>query len=655
MRLQRRFIVDVYEFKIGRSAMIHQSQKKLGAAFICILAVITLAGGLFAQEASGDIVEFTPERWDLADARIVDHLDRKALMGTALLKDVEFEDGVIECDIAMKAGVRSYPGILFRVRSSEEYERVYLRPHRSPLYDDAVQYVAAFHGVDSWQFYNGPGLTSRAVIPADRWVHVKLEVSGAQARVFLDNAPKPVLVIGDLRRGKSRGGLGLTTMADGTSFFSNFSFRPISSLPFPPAPKVHVPPGCVRDWEISRPFKERLVDFDVYPDLKALDASLWTKVTAQPDGLLDISRTYGRLGAEPDAILARTFISADIEGARKYWFGYSDEASIFLNGRLVYYGNSAYRSRDTSFLGIVGYYDALSLPLKKGSNEILFVIGEASGGWGLVLQDATAVHKAAGVEALWETGRDFLIPESVAYDPASDAFYVSNYDGYNPSQGAGRQHISKLGPDGKVAALQWLSGLNNPTGLAVRNGRLYAVERSGFVEIDISSAKIVNRTALPGAGFPNDVAVADNGDVYISDSRKNSIYRVSGGQAEEWLNSPDITAPNGIHILKEKLIVGANGDGCLKTVDLATKDVSTLASLGQGTIDGLESDREGNFLVSHNEGRLFRVTPDGRVETILDTTALRMNIADFTYVPGRNIVVFPTFTDSRVAAFRLGK
>jgi sugar lactone lactonase YvrE len=635
--------------------MSYPFQKRLKAALVFILTVVILATGLPGQEASGDIVEFTSERWDLADARIVDHLDRKALMGTALLKDVELENGIIECDIAMKGGVRSYPGILFRVQSSEEYERIYLRPHRSPLYDDAVQYVATFHGVDSWQFYNGPGLTSRAVIPADRWVHVKIEVAGTQARVYLDNAPQPVLVVGDLQRGKSRGGLGLTTMADGASFFSNFSFRPDSSMLFPPAPKVHVPPGCVRDWEISRPLKRHLLDFDRYPDSKALGVSPWTKVAAQPDGVLDISRTYGRLGVEPDGILARTVVHADKEGPKKYWFGYSDEAAIFLNGQLVFYGNSAYRYRDTSFLGIIGVFDAVSLPLKKGPNEILFVIGEASGGWGLVLQDATAVRKAPGVEALWATGRDFLIPESAAYDPASDAFYVSNYDAYNPSRGAGRQHISKLTSEGKVAALQWISGLNNPTGLAVRDGRLYAIERAGLVEIDISSAKIVSRTALPGAGVPNDVAVADNGDVFISDSRKNCIYKVSGGRAEEWLNSPAIAAPNGVHILQEKLIVGTNGDGCLKAVDLATKDVSVLANLGQGTIDGLESDREGNLLVSHNEGRLFRVSPDGRVETILDTTALRMNIADFTYAPGRNIVVFPTFTDSRVAAFRLGK
>ena len=630
-------------------------QKWLQAALVIILTIISPARGPLAQETPGQVVEFTPERWDLSNARIVDHLDRKALLGTAFLKGVELEDGIIECDVAMKGGVRSYPGILFRVQSPEEYERVYLRPHRSPLYDDAVQYVAAFHGVDSWQFYNGPGLTSRAVIPTDRWVRMKIEVLGTQARVFLDDSPQPVLVIGDLKRGKNRGGLGLTTMADGNSFFSNFSFRKDTSMLFPPATKVHLPRGYVLDWEISQPFKRRLLDFDRYPDLKSLGVFLWTKVSAQPNGVLDISRTYGRLGIEPDGILARTVIQADKEGPRKYWFGYSDEAGIFLNGRLVFYGNSAYRYRDTSFLGVVGLYDAVSLPLKQGPNELLFVIGETSGGWGLILQDATAIFKAPGVEELWTAGRDFLIPESAAYDPETDAFYVSNYDGYNPSQGAGRQHVSKLTSDGKVAALQWVSGLNNPTGLAVRNRRLYAVERTGLAEIDISSAKIVNRIVLPGAGFPNDVAVADNGDIFISDSRKNCIYKVTGGRAEEWLNSPSLPAPNGIQVFKGKVIVGTNGDGCLKAVDLATKAVSVVANLGVGTIDGIESDRQGNLLVSHNEGRLFRIAPDGRVETILDTTALGMNIADFTYVPGRNMVVFPTFTDGRVAAFRLAR
>lgn len=606
-------------------------------------------------QAPPDVIEFSPDRWDLQNARIVDHLGRKALIGTAFLKDVAFDDGVIECDIAMKAGVRSYPGVLFRVQSPRDYERVYLRPHRAPLYDDAVQYVASFNGVDSWQFYNGPGKTASVVLPTERWLRLKIEVQGTQARVFLDDAPQPLLAIGNLSHGISRGGLGLTTVADSTAFFSNFSYRRDASLRFPPPPRIHVAPGLIMEWAISEPFKKRRLDFDRYPDPKSLGLTRWTKVKAQPNGILDFSRAHGRLGAEPDAILARTVLRAEKDGPKKFWFGYSDEAGIFLNGQPVFYGNSSYRYRDTSFLGIAGLFDSLTLQLKKGENEILFAIGETSGGWGLVLQDATAVGKVAGVEPLWTTEPDFLIPESAAYDPDTDSFFVSNYDGYNPSQGAGKQSIARLTPDGKVAAAQWVSGLNNPTGLTVKGGKLYAVERTGIAEIDIASAKILRRIAAPGAAFLNDITIAQNGDIYVSDSRKSSIFRFTGDKAEEWLQGSEIAAPNGILAQGGRLLVGTNGDGCLKAADLATKAVSIVANLGQGVIDGIEQDKDGNVLVSHNEGRLFRVAPDGGLTTILDTTALRTSIADFCYAARRDMAVIPTFTGGRVVAYQFPK
>lgn len=620
-----------------------------------LLFMSFLAPRFAAAQPEGETVPFVPERWDLSGAKVVDHLGRRALMGTAILKDAELEDGTIECDIAMKAAARSYPGILFRFRSEGEYERVYLRPHRSPLYDDAVQYVAAFNGVDSWQLYNGPGFSAAAAIPTDRWVRMRIEVLGTQARVFLDGAPQPALVVGDLKHGRTGGRLGLTTVADGTAFFSNFSFRRGGPLSFPPAPLVHRPPGCVEDWEISAPLKRRLLDFDSYPDLEALGAAPWTKAAAERNGVLDISRTHGRKGAEPEAVLVRASLQAAKDGPKKFWLGYSDEASLFLNGRLVYYGNGAYRSRDTSFLGILGPFDAVSLPLRRGANEVLLIVGEASGGWGVHLRDATFVERAPGVEALWTTGREFLVPESAAYDPGTDAYYVSNYDGYNPGRGAGLQSISKVAADGRIAALRWVAGLDNPTGLAVRKNALYAVERAGVAEIDIPSAKIVGRTAVPGAAFLNDIAVAENGDIFVSDSRRGIIFRISGGKAEEWLSDPAIGQPNGICLSRGRLVIGTNGDGCLKAADLGTREVSTLVNLGQGIIDGIASDGEGRLLVSHNEGRLLRVSPDGRVETVLDTTAVRMNIADFAYDPDRKVIVFPTFTDSRVAAFRLGR
>jgi hypothetical protein len=117
-----------------------------------VVAALALAAGVEAQT-----IPFTADRWDLAGARVVEHLGRQALTGTALLRDAVFENGVIEVDVAMRGGARGYPGVLFRVLSDTEHERVYLRPHRAPLYSDAVQYVAAFHGIDSWQLYNGTG------------------------------------------------------------------------------------------------------------------------------------------------------------------------------------------------------------------------------------------------------------------------------------------------------------------------------------------------------------------------------------------------------------------------------------------------------------------------------------------------------------------
>ena len=629
--------------------------RALALAAVCSCFSIATSFANPPRQTSADVIAFTPDRWDLRNARVVDHLGRKALAGTAFLKDVTFDDGVIECDVAMKGGVRAYPGVLFRVQSEGDYERVYLRPHRAPLYDDAVQYFAAFNGVDSWQLYNGPGWSAAADIPTDRWVRFRIEVLGAQARVYVGDAPEPVLVVGDLGHGRSRGGIGLTTAADGTAVFSNFSYRRDASLRFPPPPAIYTPPGAVTEWEVSAPFKKRQLDFDRYPGADLLRGTQWTRATTRRDGVLDISRVHGRLGAEPDGIFVRATIRAEREGPKKYWIGYSDEASLFLNGRLVYYGNSAYRFRDTSFLGILGPFDAVSLPLRAGDNEVLVAIGETTGGWGVMLQDASAVGAAEGVEAAWTTGPDFLIPESAAYDPETNAFYVSNYDAYNPSRGEPRQSISKLAPDGTVEALNWATGLFNPTGLAVGGGTLYAVERAAVAEIDIASARVTGRVALAGAGLPNDIAIAGNGDLYVSDSRRNVIYRIADGRAEEWLAGPEIAQPNGLLVHRGRLIVGTNGDGCLKAVDLETRRVEIVANLGAGLIDGIAADADGALLVSHNEGRLLRVAPDGRVTTVLDTTATRMNIADFGYAPALKLVVIPTFTLGRVAAYRLGR
>jgi sugar lactone lactonase YvrE len=130
------------------------------------------------------------------------------------------------------------------------------------------------------------------------------------------------------------------------------------------------------------------------------------------------------------------------------------------------------------------------------------------------------------------------------------------------------------------------------------------------------------------AGFLNDVAAA-GGAVYVSDSRAGIIYRFRDGAFDVFIPEGQLSDPNGLHIYDGTLYVGNSGDGTVRAVDLADGSMRTFASLGPGIIDGIESDGGGNLLVSHWEGRLYRITPDGSVSRILDTTSPGVNIANF--------------------------
>jgi len=63
--------------------------------------------------------------------------------------------------------------------------------------------------------------------------------------------------------------------------------------------------------------------------------------------------------------------------------GYSDDVSVFLNGRILFRGRSSQYYRDPGFLGIMNLdNDVVYLPLKKGTNELVLAVSDLGGGWG---------------------------------------------------------------------------------------------------------------------------------------------------------------------------------------------------------------------------------------------------------------------------------
>jgi len=84
-------------------------------------------------------------------------------------------------------------------------------------------------------------------------------------------------------------------------------------------------------------------------------------------------------------VYARATIDSERDQVKKLYIGYSDDVSVFLNGKILYRGRSAQNFRDPGFLGIVNpENDAIYIPLQKGRNELMLAVSELGGGWGFI-------------------------------------------------------------------------------------------------------------------------------------------------------------------------------------------------------------------------------------------------------------------------------
>lgn len=368
------------------------------------LIALTLLCAVAARPQAGQSLSVPPEspRWDLeGNAKPAEHQGRKCLLidgGAAVLKDFVMRDGVIDVDVATPAA-RGFFGFDIRLSpDGSNYEEIYLRQHKSGQ-PDAMQYTPVLETGRNWQLFNGPGFTGAVDIPKDEWFHLRLEVAGAQAKLYVKDMEKPALVMDDLKSGVQKGQVALYTLT-GETYFSNFSVRSTPDAPWerhlPP-----MPPNTITKWRIS-PAYDGLARNPETPLSSAESNSIqWQDVEAEPPGFVvlyryrdaphprvtfqgDFSR---RLEPQPGmkVLYARTNIDSDRDQVKKLSIGYSDDVSVFLNGKILYRGRSAQGFRDPGFLGIVNpENDAVYLPLKKGSNELLLAVSELGGGWGFV-------------------------------------------------------------------------------------------------------------------------------------------------------------------------------------------------------------------------------------------------------------------------------
>jgi hypothetical protein len=154
------------------------------------------------------------------------------------------QDGVIEVDLAVKIttppGVRmpGFTGIAFRAHSDgSHYDMFYFRPRNALSEDQAmrnhsVQYIAK-PGYDWYPLRRQwPWIyESWADLKPETWTHVKIELQGRSARLFLNSSDSPSLVVNGLKGEDLSGGVALWGYPGEESYFSNLRVTPKKPLP----------------------------------------------------------------------------------------------------------------------------------------------------------------------------------------------------------------------------------------------------------------------------------------------------------------------------------------------------------------------------------------------------------------------------------------
>src|SRR6185436_14389341 len=158
----------------------------------------------------------------------------------AILKDKTFDNGTIEIEVAGRplpnanTGARGFIGLAFRVRTTDtvRYECFYIRPTNGRAEDQlrrnhSTQYIS--HPKYTWFKLRDekPGVyESYADMVEGEWTQLKIEVKDDKARLYVNGASQPCLIVQDLKFGKTGGAIALWVGPGTDGYFTNLSIRP---------------------------------------------------------------------------------------------------------------------------------------------------------------------------------------------------------------------------------------------------------------------------------------------------------------------------------------------------------------------------------------------------------------------------------------------
>ena len=333
-------------------------------------------------------VPFDSVRWDIRAQKyqLTEYKGQKALFmqgGIALLEEAKFKDGIIEWDMAFPEE-RGFTGVRFRIEDLRNFEEFYFRPHQSGK-PDANQYCPVDNGVSSWQLYHGPEYAVPYEYSFNKWFHVKLIVAGSRAELYIDNMRFPILHIPVLKRKPVEGKL----MVYGNrvpTYFANFSYTPMDDKPSlvnDPVKEREKDPLTISEWSVSNAFPAQSLQNIMSLDNLNTNDFTWQILQSENTGTANLATIADFDRQVRNTVFAKVILQSSKDQIKGLHIGFSDQAKVYCNGQAIFSGNDTYVTRDYRYLGTIGYFDTVYLPLKAGRNEVWIAVTESFGGWGI--------------------------------------------------------------------------------------------------------------------------------------------------------------------------------------------------------------------------------------------------------------------------------
>jgi len=223
---------------------------------LSVIAAVVLGSALVSAQQVQNLPLTDATGWEAHNVKLepATYQGRKAVRVTtlsnedkasvAMLPGIDFQDGTIEVDVAVKVltppGVRmpGFAGVMFRAKpDGSEYELFYLRPKNAlaenqSMRNHAVQYSAEpgygwYKLRREWPFI----YESYAEIEPEKWTHLKIDVAGRVARLYVNGSTKPSLIVDGLKGANLHGALGLWVYPQEESYFSNLRVTPAAAAP----------------------------------------------------------------------------------------------------------------------------------------------------------------------------------------------------------------------------------------------------------------------------------------------------------------------------------------------------------------------------------------------------------------------------------------